>query len=101
MALGLLWLGFTLLGALQTQARDPAPKLIPAPPLDRVPLQPDFKDDQVRDLEGELQREPGEEGKQSGREPKRLRNRVGQETQAQASAQCALLEAMSHAPISP
>ncbi|XP_070452652.1 neutrophil gelatinase-associated lipocalin isoform X1 [Equus przewalskii] len=48
MALGLLWLGFTLLGALQTQARDPAPKLIPAPPLDRVPLQPDFKDDQFQ-----------------------------------------------------
>ncbi|XP_014384784.1 PREDICTED: neutrophil gelatinase-associated lipocalin [Myotis brandtii] len=45
---GLLWLGLTLLGALQTQARDSTPNLIPAPPLSRVPLQPNFQDDQFQ-----------------------------------------------------
>ncbi|XP_062938658.1 neutrophil gelatinase-associated lipocalin isoform X2 [Cynocephalus volans] len=45
---GLLWLGLTLLGALQTEAQDSTPNLIPAPPLFRVPLQPDFKDDQFQ-----------------------------------------------------
>ncbi|XP_015422619.1 PREDICTED: neutrophil gelatinase-associated lipocalin [Myotis davidii] len=45
---GLLWLGLTLLGALQTQARDSIPNLIPAPPLSRVPLQPNFQDDQFQ-----------------------------------------------------
>lgn len=44
----LLWLGLTLLGALQTQARDSTPNLIPAPPLSRVPLQPNFQDDQFQ-----------------------------------------------------
>ncbi|XP_029776113.1 neutrophil gelatinase-associated lipocalin-like [Suricata suricatta] len=48
MALGLLWLGLALLGALQIQARDATPNLIPAPPLLRVPLQPDFQDDQFQ-----------------------------------------------------
>ncbi|XP_016067317.1 PREDICTED: neutrophil gelatinase-associated lipocalin [Miniopterus natalensis] len=48
MAVGLLWLGLTLLGALQTQAQDSAPNLIPAPPLSRVPLQPNFQDDQFQ-----------------------------------------------------
>ncbi|XP_006182010.1 neutrophil gelatinase-associated lipocalin [Camelus ferus] len=48
MPLGLLWLGLTLLGALQTQAQDSTQKLIPAPPLLRVPLQPDFQDDQFQ-----------------------------------------------------
>ncbi|XP_019276528.1 neutrophil gelatinase-associated lipocalin-like isoform X1 [Panthera pardus] len=43
MALGLLWLGLVLLGVLQTQALDSTPNLIPAPPLRRVPLQPDFQ----------------------------------------------------------
>ncbi|ELW62006.1 Neutrophil gelatinase-associated lipocalin [Tupaia chinensis] len=49
MSLGLLWLGLTLLGALQTQAQDSSSNLIPAPPLLRVPLQPDFQDDQLHD----------------------------------------------------
>ncbi|KAL2782115.1 neutrophil gelatinase-associated lipocalin precursor [Daubentonia madagascariensis] len=48
MPLGLLWLGLTLLGALHTQAQDSTQKLIPAPPLVRVPLQPDFQDDQFQ-----------------------------------------------------
>lgn len=45
---GLLWLGLTLLGALQTQARDATPNLIPAPPLSKVPPQPNFQDDQFQ-----------------------------------------------------
>ncbi|GAB5580174.1 neutrophil gelatinase-associated lipocalin-like [Prionailurus iriomotensis] len=45
MALGLLWLGLVLLGALQTQAQDSTPNLIPTPPLHRVPLQPDFQNE--------------------------------------------------------
>uniref|UniRef100_A0A8C8XTT7 Lipocalin/cytosolic fatty-acid binding domain-containing protein n=1 Tax=Panthera leo TaxID=9689 RepID=A0A8C8XTT7_PANLE len=45
MALGLLCLSLVLLGALQTQAQDSTPNLIPAPPLLRVPLQPDFQDE--------------------------------------------------------
>ncbi|XP_012627524.1 neutrophil gelatinase-associated lipocalin [Microcebus murinus] len=48
MSLGLLWLGLTMLGALHTQAQDSKEKLIPAPPLLRVPLQPDFQDDQFQ-----------------------------------------------------
>lgn len=48
MALGLLWLSLTLLGALQTQAQDSAPNLIPAPPLTRVPLQRNFRADQFQ-----------------------------------------------------
>ncbi|XP_045702281.1 neutrophil gelatinase-associated lipocalin [Phyllostomus hastatus] len=48
MPLGLLWLGLTLLGALQTQAQGPTKNLIPAPPLSRVPLQPNFQDDQFQ-----------------------------------------------------
>ncbi|EHA98377.1 Neutrophil gelatinase-associated lipocalin [Heterocephalus glaber] len=46
MALGLLWLGLTLLGALQTQAKDSFLKLILSPSLSTVPLQPHFRDDQ-------------------------------------------------------
>ncbi|XP_024418126.2 neutrophil gelatinase-associated lipocalin [Desmodus rotundus] len=48
MPLGLLWLGLTLLGALQTQAQGSTKNLIPAPPLSRVPLQPNFQDDQFQ-----------------------------------------------------
>ncbi|XP_039717570.1 neutrophil gelatinase-associated lipocalin isoform X3 [Pteropus medius] len=48
MTLGLLWLGLTLLGALQTQAQASTPNLIPAPPLLKVPLQQDFQDDQFQ-----------------------------------------------------
>ncbi|XP_004677958.1 PREDICTED: neutrophil gelatinase-associated lipocalin [Condylura cristata] len=50
MPLGLLWLGLSLLGALQAEAQDDAstPNRIPAPPLLRVPLQPDFQDDQFQ-----------------------------------------------------
>ena len=55
MALGLLWLSLALLGALQTQAQDSTPNLIPAPPLHRVPLQPDFQNELVRGLEGQVQ----------------------------------------------
>ena len=61
MALGLLWLSLALLGALQTQAQDSTPNLIPAPPLLRVPLQPDFQDELVRGLGsgGQLQGSSG------------------------------------------
>lgn len=52
MSIGLLWLGFTLLGALHTQARSSTPRLLRAPPLSRIPLQPNFQADQVRALEG-------------------------------------------------
>ena len=59
MALGLLWLGLALLGALQTQAQDSTPNPTPAPPLLRVPLQSDFQNEKVSDLEGQLQAGPG------------------------------------------
>ena len=58
MALGLLWLSLALLGALQTQAQDSTPTLIPTPPLHRVPLQPDFQNELVRGLEGQVQGGP-------------------------------------------
>lgn len=48
MALGLLCLGLSLLGTLQSQAQDTTPTLIPSPPLSKVPLQPDFQDDQFQ-----------------------------------------------------
>ncbi|XP_005382437.1 PREDICTED: neutrophil gelatinase-associated lipocalin-like [Chinchilla lanigera] len=48
MALGLLCLGLTLLGTLQTQAQDSFSSLIPSPPLSKVPLQPDFQHDQFQ-----------------------------------------------------
>lgn len=48
MPAGLLWLGLTLLGALQVQAKDSTPNHIPAPPLIRVPLQANFQDDQFQ-----------------------------------------------------
>uniref|UniRef100_A0A4X1U4R3 Lipocalin/cytosolic fatty-acid binding domain-containing protein n=1 Tax=Sus scrofa TaxID=9823 RepID=A0A4X1U4R3_PIG len=48
MALSLLWLGLTLLGALQTQAQGTIPNWIPAPPLSKVPLQPNFQADQFQ-----------------------------------------------------
>ncbi|XP_034856323.1 neutrophil gelatinase-associated lipocalin isoform X3 [Mirounga angustirostris] len=48
MARGLLWLGLVLLGALQAQAQDSPPELIPAPFLTKIPLQPDFQDDQFQ-----------------------------------------------------
>lgn len=70
MPLGLLWLGLSLLAALHTQAQDSTPNLIPAPPLFRVPLQPNFQPDQVRALEGELQGCPG---KSAGRGEERGR----------------------------
>ncbi|XP_060464509.1 neutrophil gelatinase-associated lipocalin-like [Panthera onca] len=44
MALGLLWLGLVLLGALQTKAQDSTPNLIPAPPLLWVPVEPVFQE---------------------------------------------------------
>ncbi|XP_075416844.1 neutrophil gelatinase-associated lipocalin [Tenrec ecaudatus] len=46
MALRILWLGLTLLGALQSQAQEL--NLLPAPPLLKVPLQPDFQEDQFQ-----------------------------------------------------
>ncbi|XP_019276536.1 neutrophil gelatinase-associated lipocalin-like isoform X3 [Panthera pardus] len=48
MALGLLWLGLALLGALQTQAQDSTPNPTPAPPLLRVPLQSDFQNEKFQ-----------------------------------------------------
>ncbi|EHB10111.1 Neutrophil gelatinase-associated lipocalin [Heterocephalus glaber] len=45
MALGLLYLGFILLEALQTLAQDFSPTLLPSPPLSKIPVQPDFRDD--------------------------------------------------------
>ncbi|XP_040338413.1 neutrophil gelatinase-associated lipocalin-like [Herpailurus yagouaroundi] len=48
MALGILWLGLALLGALQTHAQDSTPNLIPAPPLLLVPVEPDFQNEQFQ-----------------------------------------------------
>ncbi|XP_029776176.1 neutrophil gelatinase-associated lipocalin-like isoform X2 [Suricata suricatta] len=48
MALGLLWLSLAILVVLQTQARDSTPDLIPAPPLLRVPVYPDFRNEQFQ-----------------------------------------------------
>ncbi|XP_021117636.1 neutrophil gelatinase-associated lipocalin-like isoform X2 [Heterocephalus glaber] len=46
MALGLLCLGLILLGGLQTKAF--FPDMIKIPPLNKVPFQPDFQDDQFQ-----------------------------------------------------
>uniref|UniRef100_A0A4W2HSN3 Lipocalin 2 n=2 Tax=Bos indicus x Bos taurus TaxID=30522 RepID=A0A4W2HSN3_BOBOX len=48
MSVGLLWLGFTLLGALHTQARSSSSRLLRAPPLSKIPLQPNFQADQFQ-----------------------------------------------------
>ncbi|EHB02588.1 Neutrophil gelatinase-associated lipocalin [Heterocephalus glaber] len=48
MALGLLCLGITLLGALKIQAQDSDPGVIPSPPLSKIPLQPNFQYDQFQ-----------------------------------------------------
>ncbi|EGW11817.1 Neutrophil gelatinase-associated lipocalin [Cricetulus griseus] len=48
MTLGVLYLGLTLLGVLQSQAQDSTQKLIPAPSLFRVPLQLGFQKDQFQ-----------------------------------------------------
>ena len=47
MALSVMCLGLALLGVLQSQAQDSTQNLIPAPSLLTVPLQPDFRSDQV------------------------------------------------------
>lgn len=45
----LLWLGLSLLGTLQIQAQPPSEhNRIPAPPLLRVPLQPDFQEEEFQ-----------------------------------------------------
>lgn len=45
----LLWLGLSLLGVLQIRAEPPSEQgRVPAPPLLRVPLQPDFQEDQFQ-----------------------------------------------------
>lgn len=82
---GLLWLGLTLLGALQTQARDATPNLIPAPPLSKVPPQPNFQDDQVRGLAERPCGGPGQSG--SGREERQSLKEPVRTGWAQASAQ--------------
>jgi hypothetical protein len=56
----LLWLGLTLLGVLQTQVHGSGSDLIPLPPLDLVPVQAEFREDLVRDLEGQVQGGPGD-----------------------------------------
>ncbi|XP_021519780.1 neutrophil gelatinase-associated lipocalin [Meriones unguiculatus] len=48
MALGVLCLGLSLLGALQSQAKNPPQNLIPAPSLDKVSLQPNFQHDKFQ-----------------------------------------------------
>ncbi|XP_077624418.1 neutrophil gelatinase-associated lipocalin-like isoform X1 [Crocuta crocuta] len=48
MALGPLWLGLALWGALHTQAQDSTPNMIPAPPLLRLPVEPDFQNKQFQ-----------------------------------------------------
>ncbi|XP_043773600.1 neutrophil gelatinase-associated lipocalin isoform X2 [Cervus elaphus] len=48
MSVTLLWLGFTLLGALHTQAQSSTPRLLRAPPLSKIPLQPNFQADQFQ-----------------------------------------------------
>lgn len=52
MTLDLLCLGFTLLGILQAQAQDPPPALPMKPSLYKVPLKPNFQDDQVSHWKG-------------------------------------------------
>lgn len=84
MALGLLSLGLVLLGALQAQAQDLLVSPIPAPPLVKIPLQPDFQEDQVRGLEGQLQGGASECEQSGERQSLRERVRAGW---AQASAQ--------------
>lgn len=61
MAQGLLWLGLVLLATLQAQVQGSSGSLIPAPALNKIPLQPDFKEEQVRGLEGQRQGGPGAE----------------------------------------
>ncbi|XP_021117227.1 neutrophil gelatinase-associated lipocalin-like [Heterocephalus glaber] len=46
--IGLLYLGFILLEALQTLAQDFSPTLLPSPPLSKIPVQPDFRDDKFQ-----------------------------------------------------
>ncbi|XP_012372436.1 neutrophil gelatinase-associated lipocalin-like [Octodon degus] len=48
MGLGLLYLGLTLLGTLHIQAKYIPPALIPEPPLCKIPLHPNFQDDQFQ-----------------------------------------------------
>ncbi|KAK7802714.1 hypothetical protein U0070_007157 [Myodes glareolus] len=48
MALGVLCLGLTLLGVLQSRAQDSTQNLIPAPSLLKVPLQPGFQKDKFQ-----------------------------------------------------
>ena len=72
MSVALLWLGFTLLGALHTQARSSTPRLLRAPALSKIPLQPNFQADQVRAPEGQWQGAGREACEQRGREVKGL-----------------------------
>lgn len=72
MSVGLLWLGFTLLGALHTQARSSSSRLLRAPPLSKIPLQPNFQADQVRAPEGQQQGAGREACEQRGWEVKAL-----------------------------
>lgn len=72
MALGVLCLGLSLLGILQSQAKVSAQNLIPAPSLDKVSLQPNFQHDKVGAWKGccrRSQEERGAEGKRSRRFP--------------------------------
>uniref|UniRef100_A0A452R272 Lipocalin 2 n=1 Tax=Ursus americanus TaxID=9643 RepID=A0A452R272_URSAM len=48
MAQGLLWLGLVLLATLQAQVQGSSGSLIPAPALNKIPLQPDFKEEQFQ-----------------------------------------------------
>lgn len=70
MALGVLCLGLTLLGVLQSWAQDSTQNLIPAPSLLKVPLQPGFQKDKVGTWKGNCRREQGKwgaDGKRSQR----------------------------------
>nr|XP_013008703.1 neutrophil gelatinase-associated lipocalin-like isoform X1 [Cavia porcellus] len=48
MVLSLLCLSLIVLEALHSQAQDIPPTRIPAPPLSKIPLQPDFQDDRFQ-----------------------------------------------------
>lgn len=81
MALGLPWMGLSLFWALQAHA---SLQPIVNPPLNIIPLQPGFKQDQVRALEDYIYRVPrGKYHREwKGGEVKELMGSIGWEIQA-------------------
>lgn len=77
MVLGVLCLGLTLLGVLQSRAQDSTQNLIPAPSLLKVPLQPGFQKDKVGTWKDSCRREQGETGSGWEEKPKTSRTTLG------------------------